>query len=103
MPPWIQAVQPPDAVGIGREGRKSGKLSYCVPLGAKGYTITDAHGAGPRNQRNGDLEGGNIRIEVIADEPTVQKIVEKLELEYFLHYAVSCWVSDIQILREDRY
>ncbi len=75
----------------------------CVALGAKGYTITDAHGAGPRNQRNGDLEGGNIRIEIIADGLTVQKIVEKLELEYFPHYAVSCWVSDIQILREDRY
>ena len=75
----------------------------CVALGAKGYTITDAHGAGPRNQRNGDLEGGNIRIEIIADEPTVQKIVEKLEIEYFPHYAVSCWVADIQILREERY
>lgn len=75
----------------------------CVALGAKGYTITDAHGAGPRNQRNGDLEGGNIRIEIIADELTVQKIVEKLELEYFTHYAVSCWVADIQILREERY
>ena len=74
-----------------------------MALGAKGYTITDAHGEGPRNQRHGDLEGGNIRIEIIADEPTVQKIVEKLELEYFPHYAVSCWVTDIQILREDRY
>lgn len=75
----------------------------CTTLGAKGYTITDAHGAGPRNQRNGDLEGGNIKIEIITDEPTVQKIVEKLELEYFPHYAVSCWVSDVSILREDRY
>ena len=75
----------------------------CVALGAKGYTITDAHGAGPRNQRNGDLEGGNIKIEIIADEATVQKIVEKLELEYFPHYAVSCWVMDVQILREGRY
>jgi hypothetical protein len=54
----------------------------CVALGAKGYTITDAHGAGPRNQRNGDLEGGNIRIEIIADELTVQKIVEKLDVSH---------------------
>ncbi|MFY9304170.1 MAG: transcriptional regulator [Rhodoluna sp.] len=75
----------------------------CMALGAKGYTITDAHGAGPRNQRNGDLEGGNIKIEIITDEPTIQKLVEKLEQEYFPHYAVSCWVSDVQILREDRY
>jgi hypothetical protein len=27
-----------------------------LTLGAKGYTVTDAHGTGPRNQRNGDLE-----------------------------------------------
>jgi nitrogen regulatory protein P-II 2 len=74
-----------------------------MALGAKGYTITDTHGAGPRNQRNGDLEGGNIRIEVIADEATVQKIIEKLKLESFPHYVVSFWVADIQILREDRY
>ncbi len=75
----------------------------CMALGAKGYTITDAHGAGPRNQRNGDLEGGNIKIEIITDDGTVQKIVEKLELEYFPHYAVSCWILDVEILREDRY
>jgi hypothetical protein len=42
-------------------------------------------------------------MEVTADEATVQKIVEKLELEYFPHYAVSCWVSDVQIRREERY
>ena len=78
-------------------------IKTCMTLGAKGYTITDAHGAGPRNQRNGDLEGGNVKIEIIADEATVQKIVDKLELEYFPHYAVSCWVTDVSILREDRY
>jgi hypothetical protein len=49
------------------------------------------------------VRSDKILIEVIADEPMVQKIVEKLGLEYFPHYAVSCWVSDVQILREDRY
>lgn len=75
----------------------------CMALGAKGYTVTDAHGAGPRNQRNGDLEGGNTRIEIVADEATVSKIVEKLEADYFPHYACSLWVSDVEVLREDRY
>jgi len=38
-------------------------------LGAKGFTVSAAHGKGPRNQRTGDLEGGNIRIEtVISNE-----------------------------------
>ena len=44
-----------------------------MALGAKGYTVTDAHGTGPRNQRNGDLEGGNIRIEVVTDQLTLAK------------------------------
>jgi nitrogen regulatory protein P-II 2 len=74
-----------------------------MALGAKGYTIADAHGTGPRNQRNGDLEGGNIRLEVVAEEATVVLILEQLEKDYFPHYAVSAWVSDVEILRPDRY
>lgn len=74
-----------------------------MALGAKGYTVTDAHGTGPRNQRNGDLEGGNIKIEIVTDSKTVEKIVEKLQADYFPHYALSCWVSDVEILREERY
>ena len=78
-------------------------ISNCMALGAKGYTVTDAHGTGPRNQRNGDLEGGNIKIEIVTDSKTVEKIVEKLQADYFPHYALSCWVSDVEILREERY
>lgn len=74
-----------------------------IALGAKGYTVTDAHGAGPRNQRNGDLEGGNVRVEVVADEATVLGILEELEKDYFPHYAVSAWVSDVEVLRQERY
>lgn len=74
-----------------------------LDLGAKGYTITPAHGTGPRNQRNGDLEGGNIKLEVVAKEQTVQLILEKLKANYFPHYAVSSWVSDVEVLRDERY
>jgi nitrogen regulatory protein PII len=74
-----------------------------MALGAKGYTVTDAHGAGPRNQRNGDLEGGNIKLEIISDEETVSRILEEIEKSYFPHYACSCWVADVEILREERY
>jgi len=74
-----------------------------IALGAKGYTITAAHGTGPRNQRNGDLEGGNLRLEVVADDETVLRILEELEKDYFPHYAVSTWVSEVEILREERY
>lgn len=88
---------------VGEAALESRLVRDCMALGAKGYTITDAHGAGPRNQRNGDLEGGNIKIEIITDDQTIEKIVAKLETDYFPHYACSLWVSDVQILREDRY
>lgn len=74
-----------------------------LDLGAKGYTITPAHGTGPRNQRNGDLEGGNIKLEVVAGQESVEKIVEALKEKYFPHYAVSVWVSEVEVLRDERY
>lgn len=74
-----------------------------LDLGAKGYTITPAHGSGPRNQRNGDLEGGNIKLELVAGEEVVTKVLEKLRSSYFPHYAVSTWVSEVEVLRDERY
>jgi len=74
-----------------------------VAKGAKGFTITHANGIGPRNQRAGDLEGGNIRLETVVPEEISNNILELLKTSYFPHYACSAWVSDVQILREDRY
>lgn len=88
---------------VGEAALESRLIRDCMALGAKGYTITDAHGAGPRNQRNGDLEGGNIKIEIVTDSETVDKIVQKLTDDYFPHYACSCWVVEVDVLREDRY
>ena len=88
---------------VGEAALESRLVRDCMALGAKGHTITDAHGAGPRNQRNGDLEGGNIKIDIVTDDQTIEKIVAKLETDYFPHYACSLWVSDVQILRQERY
>jgi hypothetical protein len=74
-----------------------------LSLGAKGYTVTDAHGTGPRNQRNADLEGGNIRLEVVTDEATLSKIFGRLQSDYFPNYAVSVWIAEVEVLRQDRY
>lgn len=84
-------------------GLESRMIKDLLSLGAKGYTVTDAHGTGPRNQRTGDLEGGNIRVEVVTDEVTLEKIIERLQADYFPNYAVSVWVADVQVLRQDRY
>ena len=74
-----------------------------MKCGAKGFTTTMAHGAGPRNQRASDIEGGNVRIESVVNNEVLELILEKLKLDYFPHYALSCWVSQVEVVRDDRY
>ena len=72
-------------------------------LGAKGYTVSTAHGKGPRDQRTGDLEGGNIRIETVVNNEVLEQILEILERNYFPHYACTTWVSQVEVVRDERY
>ena len=74
-----------------------------IECGAKGFTSSIAHGTGPRNQRSSDIEGGNVRIETVVSEGVLENILEKLKSDYFPLYAVSCWVSDVEVVRDDRY
>ncbi len=74
-----------------------------IECGAKGFTSSLAHGAGPKNQRSSDIEGGNVRIETVVSDLVLEAILEKLKSNYFPHYAISCWVSEVEVVREDRY
>ena len=80
--------------------RLEGDLRAC---GAKGFTSTLAHGAGPRNQRASDVEGGKVRVESVVSNEVLELILEKLEKDYFPFYAVSCWVSQVEVVRDERY
>ncbi len=71
--------------------------------GAKGFTSSLAHGAGPRNSRSSDIEGGNVRIETVVSDAVLEAILEKLKTNYFPHYAISCWVSEVEVVRDERY
>ncbi len=70
-------------------------------VGARGWTITTAHGKGPRNRRVSDLEGGNIRIEVLASDETTRLMWEVLESDYFPQYAVIAWEQEVVVARRD--
>lgn len=74
-----------------------------LECGSKGFTSSLAHGAGPKNQRSSDIEGGNVRIETVVSDSVLEAILEKLKSNYFPHYAISCWVSEVEVVREDRY
>ena len=78
-------------------------ISDLKNVGATGWTISAAQGEGPRNRRVSEVEGGNIRVEILADPQTIDRIWTLLKDSYFSNYAVSAWQSKVQVSRADRY
>jgi len=71
--------------------------------GAKGFTITEAAGEGSRQRRVGELLGDNIKIEVIVNREIAERILVVLQQDYFPHFAVIAYLSDVQVVREEKY
>ena len=71
--------------------------------GIKGYTVSTVHGAGPRGQRVGDLQGGNIKIECVVSEGYVDSVFAMLSKDFFPHYACVAWVSDVGVFRDEHF
>ena len=72
-------------------------------LGAKGYTITPARGEGSRGIRSVVWEGQNIRLETIVSEEVALRILQRLQEEYFPHYAVIAYVENVWVVRGEKY
>jgi nitrogen regulatory protein P-II 2 len=72
-------------------------------LGVSGFTITAARGDGQRGFRTGDVEGGNVKIETIVHPDRAAEVLAYVEEHYFENYAVIAWVSEVGVLRGDKY
>ncbi|WP_026548810.1 MULTISPECIES: hypothetical protein [unclassified Arthrobacter] len=73
-------------------------------LNARGYTITDARGKGHRGVRSAGWEANsNIRIEVVCDDRTAGAIAAHLQEHYYQDYAMILFVSDIEVLRPEKF
>ncbi len=73
-------------------------------LGAQGYTISDARGKGGRGVRNARWEAtANIRIEIICDQSTCEKIAMYLKENFYDDYAMILFESDVNVLRPDKF
>ncbi len=71
--------------------------------GAKGFTISDASGEGSRQRRVSEILGDNIKIEVIAKREVCDRILEVLQQEFFPSYAVIAFMSEVHVVREEKY
>ncbi len=73
-------------------------------LGARGYTVVDARGAGRRGERDGSWdEDRSIRMEVLCDAPTADAILNHVQAAYFRNYAMTVYTADIGVLRPEKF
>lgn len=71
--------------------------------GCQGFTVLTGHGSGPKNLRASDLEGGNVIIEAVIRDDLVSHILDALEVDYFQNYACTVWISNVEVVRGERY
>ena len=73
-------------------------------MGAHGYTVADVRGKGNRGVRPSTWEAvSNIRIEVVCDARTADAIASYLEDHYYTDYAMILFISDVTVLRPDKF
>lgn len=74
-----------------------------LELGASGYTVVESRGHGSLGRNAGEIPGTNVRIETIVDGPVAEDILIGVSKEYFEHYSVICFVTEVSVLREAKY
>jgi nitrogen regulatory protein P-II 2 len=72
-------------------------------LGARGFTLTKVHGEGSRGVRASEWEGGNVKIETIVSPAVANRILRHVAESYFEHYAVVAYVTDVGVVRGEKY
>lgn len=73
-------------------------------LGASGYTVTDARGAGSRGVRSaGWPTSSSIRIEILCSEEVCESIADYLREKYYKNYAMVLWESNVAVLRPEKF
>jgi hypothetical protein len=78
-------------------------VAELAALGTTGYTILPARGAGHHGVRTSGLEGGNVQIEVIADPPTADRIVERFHVRFQPRHPLVIYASTIEVVRPDKF
>jgi nitrogen regulatory protein P-II 2 len=72
--------------------------------GAHGYTVYEVQGAGAHGERFAETEEfANVKIEVIVSSTTADKLLHKLQKDFFPHMAIIVYESDVSVLRQEKF
>ncbi|HND53441.1 MAG TPA: hypothetical protein PLV92_13620 [Pirellulaceae bacterium] len=99
----MQLVNLPLLTIIAESVLKERLIEELTRAGAKGYTMSDAVGDGSRQFRSGDLPGDNVRIETITTTEVAERLLTLLNNDYFPHFAIIAFVSEVRVVRGDKY
>lgn len=73
-------------------------------LGIRGYTLSDARGKGSRGVRDADWdESRNLRLEIICGRAQAEAFLKHLHVRYYAHYAMVAFLSEVEVLRPDKF
>jgi nitrogen regulatory protein P-II 2 len=76
-----------------------------IQLGASGYTISEVLGHGSRSARNVQVmgEAKTKKLEFVVPSDVAVEILTYVSHEYFEHYAIIAWLSDVHVVRGEQY
>jgi len=76
-----------------------------LELGASGYTMSEVVGHGSRSARNVGMASGakTIKVEFVVSTEVATRILQDVSHEYFEHYAIIAWLSDVSVMRGEQY
>jgi nitrogen regulatory protein P-II 2 len=78
-------------------------LAELPRLGATGWSLGRVDGQGSRGVRSTGWEGPNLRLEAVVTAEVADAILDHLVAEYFDHFAIIAYVSEVEVVRGDKY
>lgn len=88
---------------IAEEILKDRLVKKVQELGATGASFHRTQGVGARNARHNDMFGENVQIKVVCSAAVAEQIMQYMADNYFAHYAIVAWTSDVEVMRGDEY
>ncbi len=79
-------------------------LALLRETGAQGWTLFTVEGEGARGGRPADIpEFANLQIQAVVPPAVAAVLLERLERDYFPRYGMIAYLSDIQVLRREKF
>ena len=73
-------------------------------FGAHGYTIAEVRGGGLHGTRDAEWEGSrSIRMEIVCEATVAEKIIEHVFTNYTKNFSLSLFVSDVGVVRNEKF